>query len=357
MLKYILFTHTDLDGAGCSILFDFYMRDQGFRKGFDDDYIIINTTIDDIPKSVNNIFNFAESLITSETEIIFADLCCDPSLMKDIAERFNTVKVFDHHETNTWANDFPGIEAYVYETLNNRMECGTSIMWSYYYKDRPSSPNLITFVNAVRSYDTFEFKSIPNKNAIILNKYLNMVGMSLFCDLQVSFLEDMTCADPSLYHGFKSVADLFEHITILSPCLGNIEISVVSPFEELIINAQLDMEKNKIQKIVSGEDTRVFKVPIMDSGKSYIVFNIIPGINMSDLAAEYLSAHPEYDVFVWFDLNRKALSFRSIRDDINVSETAIKFNGGGHPRASGGKLPLSIHDKIHEIIKTKLFTD
>lgn len=331
MLRHILFTHTDLDGAGCRILFDYIMRQRSLINGRD--YIICNADISNLYATVTETINNFDC--DSNTEIYFADICCGDHLMKQLTEKFKKIHVYDHHKTNTWANDFPGIDAYVYETNSyGRLESGTSIMWRA-HRDELLHPVIIAFTNAVRSYDNFEFKTVPNKNAVLLNKYFSMIGMEAFCNSYVSFLED------AVNHSYESyeAAEFSDVYNLYTSIDDHENITILHDIEYFIIESALKVENDQIEKIINGEKKKSFSFEYTDNdGISYIVFNTINGISMSSLAAAYLETHPEYDVFVWFDINRKGLSFRSISDDIDVSEIAKRLGGGGHPKASGAML-------------------
>lgn len=73
---------------------------------------------------------------------------------------------------------------------------------------------------------------------------------------------------------------------------------------------------------------------------------------------ESLDNIKNYDFMVSFSLNKRNrwnLSFRSTTDDVNVSEIAAAFGGGGHRRASGASglevLPEFLRENIREWTK------
>lgn len=349
MLQSILFTHTDLDGAGCSILFDLLMRSRGFSRGPLEDYMIVNSQIFEIDYTV---INMTEEYADPETEIIFADLCCSEDCMEYLVNNFNSIKVYDHHKSNTWvnkmANDHDNLETHVYENNEyNMSESGTSILWSN-YRDELSNPIIIKFVNAIRSYDTFEFKHIPNDDAVFLNTYFVTMGMKKFCEVELEYLEELLANDHSLLNDTGSCVYF-----VYSDLKTAVNIpEIIDPNHLKVVHSILANQDEKIQRIVDSDDDTVFRIVTKLDGMRMIVFNLIPGINMSELAARYLAVHCEYKVFAWFDINHGGLSFRTIYDNIDVTKIADKFNGGGHPKAAGGKIPPEVSLKIADAIKS-----
>ena len=69
--------------------------------------------------------------------------------------------------------------------------------------------------------------------------------------------------------------------------------------------------------------------------------------NKSELG-NYISVnHPELDLVVMLDASSR-ISYRTNRDDVNVSDFAITYGGGGHQKASGSKFDDEDRNKIIE---------
>jgi len=67
-----------------------------------------------------------------------------------------------------------------------------------------------------------------------------------------------------------------------------------------------------------------------------------------ELAVQFLTKHPQFDVFVGVSLTFKNLAFRTIREDIDTAEIFAKpGGGGGHPKASGCPIP---EDAINQVL-------
>lgn len=346
MIKSILFTHTDLDGAGCAVLFKYLCNHRDMTEG--EDYLIFTVDISRLYETVTTTIESYD--VNEDTEIIFADLCCGEVLMKRLVERFKTIRVFDHHLTNYWVNDFPGIDAHVYErNPDGGLESGTSILWTF-YRNELNNLAIIKFTNAVRSYDNFEFKTIPNEDAVKLNKLFSILGMEAF---RVAYSDCIGTGDIiQVSRGkpeFMYVSDEANHIRV-----WNVEI--MDATLEFVVDSVLKLEREKIQRIVEGTDKRGYICfdYVSPSGLKYIIFNVVLGINMSELAAQYLSAHTEYDAFCWYDINRKAFSFRATRDDVDVSVIAALLGGGGHPKASGSLIPQKTYQKLIDDVSSTI---
>ena len=120
MLKEILFTHDDLDGVGCSVIY--HLAHMHMREH--EEYEVVNCS----NFSINDDVRKWLSLISpNETEITFADICCDEYLLKELYNIGYDIKVFDHHKTNMYACDI--VEGAQIIPINELgvMESGTSL--------------------------------------------------------------------------------------------------------------------------------------------------------------------------------------------------------------------------------------
>ena len=70
--------------------------------------------------------------------------------------------------------------------------------------------------------------------------------------------------------------------------------------------------------------------------------------NNSELGNYLSNKYPELDLIVLIDASAR-VSYRTSRDDVDVSEFAALFGGGGHKRASGSQIT---EDNQLEFIKT-----
>jgi nanoRNase/pAp phosphatase (c-di-AMP/oligoRNAs hydrolase) len=82
------------------------------------------------------------------------------------------------------------------------------------------------------------------------------------------------------------------------------------------------------------------------------------GMNISELSYQFLSKHPDIDIFVGINIGGEGLSFRCIKEDIDTGLLLAKPNGGGgHPRASGCPIPANIKREVLDMILEYLDPD
>ena len=61
--------------------------------------------------------------------------------------------------------------------------------------------------------------------------------------------------------------------------------------------------------------------------------------------------HPEIDYVSMIDIDGCTVSYRTVKEDIDLGkDVASLFGGGGHPKAAGSKFSLEIKLKVVENI-------
>lgn len=329
MLKTILFTHDDLDGAGCYVIFE--MAHQHLVK--DTDYKIISGSIPNIDENCASILFSKERECDKNTIICFADICPSRSVLEEVCKMYVNVFVWDHHKTNTYAMDVCKNADIRWETINYIQQCGTSVMYEYFstiahgnnskdsrgdYFNKKGNQKLISdFVENVRSYDTFGFKRTGNRKAKELCTLFFLLGMETFCKRMVERL--------------KSEGD-----------------QIILDTEYDFIKPKLAYEQQMIDKI-DIEDVHVLTIRGL---KCALIFN---AINISELSSQFLTKHPELDVMIGINIPNRTLSFRTNRDDVDVGYTlALPVGGGGHPKAAGCTIPDGYIQNIFDMIRVHL---
>ena len=296
-MKHVLFTHTDLDGAGCRILFEIFHAPEYevFNAG--------NGMIDTVVK--DNLAKYSK-----EDEIIFGDICPSMDLLQQLHDDGYNVKVFDHHATNGYAMDVLGPNGYVQSvpSENGLYESGTSMMWKYYitnksnFVGKTSGSLADKFQNAVRSYDTYEWKETNYMEAKYLQILFGLLGMDGFC---------------KHYEEYILTSDSDDLIP------GN---------DQMFIDARLNAENMAIDNFIKNAD-----LPDIAFGEYTGKFYYGPtGVNVSELANRYLEANPDVDFICVWTAGYNNVSFRTRRDDIDLGAyIALPLGGGGHPKAAG----------------------
>ena len=144
-MKKLLITHTDLDGISPILLlkltgekFDFKCME---------------------PSEVEGEVEELKPTLSEYDEIFITDLTVPMSVYEYINENNLNVRVFDHHITHDYANEFKYVTVAV--ELNGRKTCGTELFYEF-LKDRYDvlkSKKIKEYVELVRQLDTYTFES------------------------------------------------------------------------------------------------------------------------------------------------------------------------------------------------------
>lgn len=331
MMKSILFTHDDLDGAGCRIIYELAHMTEEKGK----DYTIINCGNSTVDEDVCQALLNAKTVgLSRETEIIFADIVAHNETLNSLKQGFDTVRIFDHHRTNFPAQQIIENAVIIPENDMGIQQSGTSLLWQYFNSievDAPGSFEILkddynqfligTFVDKVRSYDTYEWKETGDIEAKKLQTLFFMLGMERFCNRYVNLLSN------------KEASDL------------------ITDTDMEFVSSRLEAEQAVIDSITPDDvyqfDLRGFKTAFILGSK---------GANISELSHQFLSKYKDFDIFSAFMLGRRAeFSFRTVRDDIDTGATlAVPIGGGGHPKAAGAPLKDEYVEEIMTIIMKAL---
>lgn len=320
--RSILFTHDDLDGAGCRIVFDIAMQ---LRE---DKYVIYNCSNQNVSDVVmNEIDNYS----LDSTIVYFADICPNTQVLQMLKDSGYTVEIYDHHPTNMFAMDYIK-NALIIPSVDGRPESGTSLLFNNLFGLIPGKAEaylniLELFVDTVRSYDTYEWKSTGNMKAKKLQILFFLLGMDRFCE---GYIERAMYA------------------------INNMEPMETIPREYMIfIDSKLEQEQKSIDWFINN--AKVASVDINGYKTAFYIGST--GANISELCHQYLNANPEYDMMMLYFPSSNEISIRSNREDFNTGEIICQpLGGGGHPKASGAtlheKLPAEIITLITECINS-----
>lgn len=327
----VLFTHNDLDGAGCSILYNlahpFFLYEGKFK--------IYNCSNENIDRVVQEALDNGE--VDFLTKVTFGDIVCCRELLTKVVSICKSVEIYDHHRTNLWAEDICPNSVIVPENKFSEPQCGTSLMYQHYcqmafmhsrdltYSEFESNDEterhiqrLAKFVDTIRSYDTWEWKSTGNIMAKELQILCSLLGLEEFIKYYSKYL---------LY---------------INPTYG----PIISPEDYRFIKARLHAERDRMNKF-SREDVIECNVRGL---KTVLALNTI-GMNISDLASKFLEENPDIDMFAGFSLPDGTFQFRTRRDDLNLGEfIAEPIGGGGHPQAAGAVISKELKQVFAELL-------
>lgn len=223
-------------------------------------------------------------------------------------------QLLDHHSTATWLNKYPW--AFVAsEYIEGKNTSGTSLFYDWMVVNgfiEKEDWNAAQFTELVRVYDTWEWDRDQNMQAKKLNDLLYIVGQSRFIK---RFSEDI---DP-----------------------------VFTDSEELI----LEIERNTIENYIKKKEKEVWKV-LIDGKKALGIF---AEKYISELGNTIAKNNPDIDLVVIIDAGSGRVSYRTVKEDVNVAEIARKYGGGGHPKSSGSTFDRGLSCSwLHEIFEDEV---
>ena len=299
-----LFTHTDLDGVSCEIL---------GKIAFGEDIDVVRCGYGKIDDKVEEFINSDE-----EYDKLFIT---DISVNKEIADKLLSVSdkviLLDHHKTALWLNEYPYALVQVEDESVGKM-CGAYLFYEYLkknHKEFDDTPALKLFIDYVRMYDTWEWKEkydniIPKR----LNDLMYMDGPNEFIDKMVYRLEN----------------NLF--------ILDDTDLMKLQ-IEQTYINSYIAQKNETL--MVNDDLFPGYTVGITFADK-YI----------SELGNKLCELHPELDFVVLINMSTLTVSYRTVKDNLDLSDIAKGFGGGGHPKASGSRFDASIvNDMLNNIFK------
>jgi uncharacterized protein len=287
---YKLLSHNDLDGVGCGIL---------AKLAFGDQVKVKYNSVSGLDREVEWFLENEDK----ETFLIITDLSVNQKNEKKLESFFQAggkVQFLDHHKTSLHFNEYDWAHVIV-EDDEGRLTSATSLFYEYLVAQQliQSSTGLGEFVELVRQYDTWEWEKNNNQQAQRLNALFYLVSIEEF--------------EESMINRLKS-SDTFKF----------------DEFETKI----LDMEENKIDRYIRRKRRELVQTQIGD----YFAGIVYAESYHSELGNELGKDYPHLDYIAIVNIGGKRLGFRTIHDDVDVSEVAGHFGGGGHAKASGCSL-------------------
>ncbi|WP_417900263.1 oligoribonuclease [Bacillus haimaensis] len=285
-----LFTHNDLDGVGCGILAKI-----AFKEKVDVHYNSVG--------SLNyQVANYLEHAIPNDT-IYITDL----SVHEENAKKLDSlnkaggkIQFIDHHKTALFLNEYDwGFVQVEYE--DGRLTSATSLFFEYLQKHQllERTEAIHEFVELVRQYDTWEWDRNQNLKAKRLNDLLYMMSIEEFEERMLTKLADLT--------NFR--------------------------FDDLE-DQLLNMEEKKMEKYLRRKKRELVQKQVGNLWAGIVYAESF----LSELGNALGKDNPHLDYIAMINMGSKRISLRTIHDDVDVSEVAGKFEGGGHAKASGCNL-------------------
>ena len=319
MNLHILFTHVDLDGAGCDIIFQLYCLALGTQYRV---FSLGNNEIDDV---VMEVIDDPEIKYGSEIKFYFADISPSWLVLEEMVARNLNIHLYDHHLTSEWCM----------ELLRNRgkvdlsgKESGTSLLYQHLVsecgfvgRDALSSEIIVKFVDTVRAWDVWEWVQTNN----LISKYL----VNLFFIL-----------------GYERFVRLYLDRFLTE---GSSNQPLILPEHQYFIDARLESQQENIDLMTPN---KVISQKIFGYEAAVIFTGV--GFPFSDGSYQFLRRHPQFDIMVNINLARKTISYRTIKEGIDLGTLAATVGGGGHLKASGSPISDDQQSSILEVLMKDL---
>ena len=290
---------SDIDGMGSVILSKLLGN-----------YDVMLLMVEEVKDCLKSLFN------NSYKQIYMCDLSIPDDMADIVDEKIKNIKHFDHHPSNTYVNKYEW--STVIPQINGFKPSGTSLFYDYLTNNKilQKSVKLDEFVEAIRSYDTWDFVNTNN----LLGKHLTMIF--------------------SMYGPLKFINTFYKRLTDESV---NFELN--------------DLEKNLIE--IKTDEMNNY---IMECDKNLIktkFLNYNVGISISEsfrselgnrLSNKYKN---ELDFILIVDFHRMSYSMRTV-NDIDLGKIAKTLGGGGHEKAAGFPMNNENNELIFNIIRNNI---
>lgn len=310
MKKYMIITHTDLDGIGAIVVGKTILNKQHIDMKFCGYYNVNETVINALVSSENYSHIFITDISVNENTANYINTC-----------HKGRVTLLDHHSNLEYLDQYDWAIVKPGEEGTKDRECGTSLFYKF-LKDKlkfKTNQAMENFVEKVRRYDTWDWHDYYNDNeAKQLNDYFGKIGFFDFINEYVSKIK-------------RNDKELFSDSA-----------------KKMLKNSQ----RNLNQLIKSKEKQMCTK-----NIDGYNVGFIFSEIYQSEVGNQLLDLHPELDGIILYDLSKNKMSIRSNdKSDFDCSLIAKNWfgNGGGRKNTGGAQIPEEILIQIQNLLFNKL---
>ncbi|MFT4414051.1 DHH family phosphoesterase [Fredinandcohnia humi] len=299
-----LFSDSDLDGVGCGLV-----AKLAFGDSVDVSYCSYRNLNERVEK-------YIENPEYKQSTIYITDLAVNEKIEKELEKRYkkgNHIQVVDHHKTAMHFNKYEwGFVQAEYE--DGRKTCATSLFYEFLLERNLIEKNkgLEEFIELVRLYDTWEWEPNNRVEAKRLNDLFFIIGLEQF---EGQMLERLHKSDT-----FR-----------------------LTDSEDFL----LDTEDKKIERYINSKNRQMVQTFI----EEYCVGVVHAEQYISELGNALAKLNPHLDLIAILNVGTKKIGLRTIYNEVDVSEFAKRFGGGGHPKASG----CSLGDTAFELFVKNTF--
>ena len=302
-----LFSHSDLDGIGCGIL---------AQLAFGKDNVEISYC------DYDNIDSTVKEYLETEQDDTIPIYITDIRVNEETAELLNkrgNVQLLDHHPTALGLNKYDWCDV-VIEDSKGIKTSGTMLFYHWLgmngclSEELENNKALERFAELVRDYDTWRWSELGEDGVICkqVNDLLYLYGRDGFIHWCISEIHDDVF--PRLYSA-----------------------------DELLLNTK----QKEIDEYVEEKNEQLFTSPMCGRVCGFVFAEKY----VSELGNRLCKMHPEIDYVAMIDMGSKTVSYRTVKDDIDLGkDVAQLFGGGGHPKAAGSEFSVDVQFKTIEKI-------
>jgi uncharacterized protein len=298
---YKLLSHNDLDGVGCGIL---------AKLAFGDKASVRYNSIGGLNREVEWFLEQVGEGKLKDTFLFITDLSVNEENEKRLEEFYQDggkLQLLDHHKTALHYNDYEW--GHVVVENEEGLTSATSLLYEYLVENKllEESDAVKQFVELVRQYDTWEWEKNNNQEAHRLNALFFLLAIDEF---EEKMIERLSSSDRFFF----------------------------DDFEQKI----LDMEDNKISRYIRRKRRELVQMEVDD----YFAGIVFAESYHSELGNELGKDNAHLDYIAIINMGSRRMGFRTIHDDVDVSEVASDFGGGGHAKASGCTLTEDAYQRF-----------
>lgn len=294
MSKIHIFSHNDLDGVSPSLL---------LREAFGEQ---VGLTVFCSYQSINkSVLKFLRQNKRLSDVLYITDLTVNEEVAEMLNERYingQKIVLLDHHSTNLHMNKYEWANVRIEES--ERETCATELMYLHLLEEGSieRSERFDTFVELVRSYDTWDWYRSGCLKAKELNDFFFMLPIKESIPVLMSILEE----------GKETPFEFPEKYKYL-----------------------LEVERMRISKYShrKGNEARVVRIG------EHSVCVVYAEHYHSELGAYLGEKFDTVDYVQIIDFSSRKVSLRTNREDVDVEAIAKGYGGGGHKKSSGFVLP------------------
>lgn len=242
----------------------------------------------------------------------------DIRVNEETAELLNkrgNVQLLDHHPTALGLNKYDWCDV-VIEDSKGIKTSGTMLFYHWLgmngclSEELENNKALERFAELVRDYDTWRWSTLGNDGIICkqVNDLLYLYGRDDFINWCISEIYDEVF--PRLYAKDEVV---------------------------------LKIKQDEIDRYIEEKNKTMFTSAMCGKVCGFVFADRY----VSELGNRLCKMHPEIDFVAMIDIDGCTVSYRTVKEDIDLGkDVASLFGGGGHPKAAGSEFSQTIKLKI-----------